>query len=257
VNKIGADAYEGPGLTVQWVEVEGPLHESWPPESHHRIFGALTQKPAPIYNQSKRVEVVSDQPLVDAERILRNFTRRAFRRAVTDDDVQPFVHVVETRLVEKYSFEQAMRAALKGVLMSPEFLFLREQPGQLSDFALASRLSYFLWSTMPDDELFELANKGQLRANLAAQVQRMVKDAKSSALMKNFGGQWLTLRKLENVDPDGKLFPKFDDDLRAAMREETELFFEAIVREDRSILDAVHDYAANGQGRLNSILAGD
>ena len=91
VHKIGADKYEGPGLAVQWVEVEGPLHDTWPPASHRRIFGDLPQAPAPVFNNRNRVEVVSKDPEADAERILRDFARRAFRRAVTDDDIKPFV----------------------------------------------------------------------------------------------------------------------------------------------------------------------
>src|SRR5204862_296899 len=136
VNAIGGDKYEGPGLAIQWIEAEGPLHDVWPPESQRRSFGDMKQKSAPAYNAGTRVEVDSDQPLVDAERILRDFTRRAFRRAVTDADVEPFVTVVKDKLAAHYSFELAMRAALKGVLMSPEFLFLHETPGKLDDFAL-------------------------------------------------------------------------------------------------------------------------
>ena len=104
----------GTGLAVQWVEVEGPLNDTWPPESHRRIFGDLAQKPAPIYNHSDRVEVVSNDPEADAERILRDFARRAFRRAVTDDDVKPFVALVKAKLAEKQSFEQAVRVGLAG-----------------------------------------------------------------------------------------------------------------------------------------------
>ena len=252
VNKIGAEAYEGPGLAVQWVEVEGPLHETWPPESHRRIFGELAQKPAPIYNQNKRVEVVSDQPLADAERILRSFTRRAFRRAVTDDDVQPFVHVVDTRLAEKYSFEQAIRAALKGVLMSPEFLFLREQPGQLSDFALASRLSYFLWSTMPDEELSALAEQNKLRQPgvLRAQVERMLHHPKAAAFTENFVGQWLGLREIDATEPSHIVYPEFDHMLKVSMIRETELFFDEVLKDDLSVTNFVTSEFSMLNGRL-------
>ena len=162
VNKIGADVYQGQGLAVQWVEVEGPLHDTWPPESQRRIFGDQPQKLAPTYNYSKRVEVTSKDPEADAERILRGFGRRAFRRAVTDDDIKPFMKLFKARVAEKYSFEQAIRVALMGMMVSPEFLFLREKAGKLDDFALASRLSYFLWSSMPDDELLTLAEEKKL-----------------------------------------------------------------------------------------------
>src|SRR5712691_3167937 len=161
VTKVGAEKYEGPGLGVEWVEVEGPLHDAWPPESHRRLFGDLEQAPAPIYNSSKRVEVVSKAPLVDADRILRTFARRAFRRPVTDADIQPFLALVESKLAAKQSFEQAVRVGLAGIMVSPQFLFLREEPGKLDDFALASRLSYFLWSTMPDEELVSLVERSR------------------------------------------------------------------------------------------------
>ena len=162
VHKIGADKYEGPGLEVQWVEVEGPLHDTWPPESHRRIFGDLEQKPAPVFNNSNRVEAESNHPEADAEKILRDFARRAFRRGVTDAKMKPFLELVKKKLAAKQSFEKAVRVGLTAIMVSQDFLFLREKPGKLDDFALASRLSYFLWSTMPDEELLAARRKGKL-----------------------------------------------------------------------------------------------
>ena len=183
IEKAGADKYKGPGLAIQWVEIEGPLHETWPPPSHRRIFGDLPQAPVPTAEDGKRVEVVSKQPLVDAERLLRDFARRAFRRAVTDDEIKPFLARVKAKLDANFSFEQAMRVGLKAVLVSPHFLFLQEKPGKLDDFALASRLSYFLWSSMPDEELLGLAGRGKLSQadTLRTQVERMLKDAKAAS----------------------------------------------------------------------------
>src|SRR5262249_35365550 len=141
-----------------------------------------------------------------------------------------------------------IRLLMQGVQVSPPILFRIEldPPGAkpqaaylISEYELASRLSYFLWSSMPDDELLRLAGQGKLRQNLEAQVRRMMKDAKSSAFVQNFGDQWLTLRNLQTIAPDQKLFPTFSDNLRAAMLRETELFFEAVLREDRSILDFI------------------
>src|SRR5690606_26459642 len=130
-------------------------------------------------------------------------------------------------------------------LCSPKFLFraeLDQQPESsairpLTEFQLASRLSYFLWSSMPDDELLDLAEKQQLTANLESQVRRMLQDPKASALVENFAPQWLQIQRLETFSPDATLFPQFNEDLRAAMRRETELFFASIMREDRSVLD--------------------
>ena len=241
VDKIGADKYDGPGLAVEWVEVEGPLHDVWPPESHRRIFGDLPQEPAPAYNQRNRVEVVSKEPLADAQRILLNFARRAFRRTVTLDDVKPFLALVESRLAENYSFEQAVRVALKGVLVSPDFLYLREKPGKLDDFALASRLSYFLWSTMPDEELLALAEAGKLtdRDLLRQQVERMLTSPKAAAFTDNFVGQWLGLREIDFTEPDRLLYPEFDDMLKAAIVRETHLFFDEILQNDLSLTNFV------------------
>ena len=202
VTKVGAENYKGPGLVVQWVDVDGPLLDSWPPESHRRLFGDLPQ--APVAGRPNRREVVSQQPLVDAERILRDFTRRAFRRPVTDEDIKPFLARVQTKLEQNDSFEQAMRVGLKAVLVSQPFLFLREKPGKLDDFALAGRLSYFLWSSTPDEKLLTLAEQGKLSSPdvLREQVERMLQDPKAAAFTENFAGQWLGLRAIDATMPD-------------------------------------------------------
>jgi hypothetical protein len=252
VKQVGAEKWDRPGLAIQYVEVEGPLNETWPPESHRRLFGDMPQKTFGIYNFRDRVEVVSEQPLVDAERILANFTRRAFRRIVTADDVAPFVAVVKSRLAAGYPFEPAMRAALKGVLISPEFLFLREQPGKLDDFALASRLSYFLWSTMPDDELFTLAEQNKLSQPdvLRRQVERLLSDPKSAAFTQNFAGQWLGLREIDATEPSHLLYPEFDHLLKVSMIRETELFFEEVLKHDLSLTNFVASDFAMLNGRV-------
>lgn len=252
VHKIGADKYDGPGLAVQWVDVEGPLHDIWPPESHRRIFGGLAQKPAPAFNNSQRVEVASMDPEADAGRILRTFARRAFRRAATEDDVKPYLALVKARLAAKHTFEQAMRVGLMGIMLSPEFLFLQEKPGKLDDFALASRLSYFLWSTMPDEELLVLAEQNKLGqpATLRSQVERMLKDAKAAAFTENFVGQWLGLRDIDATMPSHILYPEFDDMLRASMLKETYLFFNEVLKDDLSITHFVHADFSMLNGRL-------
>lgn len=252
VDKIGADKYEGPGLAVDWVEVEGPLHDTWPPKSHRLIFGDLPQTPALNYNQSDRVEVTSTDPLVDAERILAAFTRRAFRRPVAESEVQAYLALVERALSQKRTFEQAMRVGLTGVLVSPEFLFLRETSGQLDSFALASRLSYFFWSTMPDDELFALAEANQLQKPevLRQQVERMLNDPRAESFTKNFVGQWLGLRDIDFTMPSPQLYPEFDDMLKASMVRETELFFAQLLKEDLSIMNFVDSDFTMLNGRL-------
>ena len=252
VHKIGADKYEGPGLAVQWVEMEGPLNDTWPPESHRRIFGDLEQKPSPVFNNSNRVEVVSNNPEADAERILRDFARRAFRRSVTDADVKPFVELVKKKLAAKQSFEQAVRVGLMAIMVSPDFLFLREKPGKLDDFALAIRLSYFLWSTMPDEELLTLAEKGKLSQpeTLRRQVERMLKHPKAAAFTENFVGQWLGLREIDSTEPSHLLYPEFDHMLKVSMIRETELFFAEVLKDDLSLTNFVASDFTMLNGRL-------
>jgi hypothetical protein len=252
VNKIGADKFEGKGLAVQFIEVEGPLFETWPPESHRRIFGDLPQKAAPIYNFSKRVEVTSKEPEVDAEKILRSFARRAFRRAVTDDEITPFLKLVKNRLEKKHTFEQAMRVGLTAIMVSPDFLFLREKAGKLDDFAIASRLSYFLWSTMPDEELLTLAEQKKLTdpRTLHAQVERMLKDAKASAFTTNFVSQWLNLREIDATIPSHIHYPEYDDMLKHSMLRETYLFFDELLKDDLGLTNFVHADFSMLNGRL-------
>jgi hypothetical protein len=240
VEKVGADKYKGPGLVIQWVDIEGPLLESWPPPSHQRIFGDMKQAVVPGPSDPERREVVSQQPMADAERIIRGFARRAFRRAVTDDDIKPFLARVKSKLDQNYSFEQSVRVGLKGVLVSPEFLFLRETTA-LDDYALASRLSYFLWSSMPDEQLLKLADESKLREPgvLSQQVERMLGDVKARAFTENFVGQWLSLRAIDATSPDPKLYPEYDDILKTAMAKEAVLFFDEVLKNDLSLTNFV------------------
>jgi len=182
-----------------------------------------------------------------AKQILSNFARRAYRRPVTDADLQiPLKFYRDTRTGSE--FDAGIERGLRALLVSPEFLFRVEQDPaniasntayRLTDLELATRLSFFLWSSIPDDELLDLAIAGKLKepAVLEKQVRRMLADPRSEALVNNFADQWLYLRNLENIIPDARLFPDYDDNLRQAMRRETELFFESIMREDRNVVD--------------------
>jgi mono/diheme cytochrome c family protein len=183
-----------------------------------------------------------------AARIMRSFVRRAFRRPVTAADVAKYVRLVEDAQREEGSLAEGLAVGIQAVLVSPDFLFRleRDRPGRstavpISQHELATRLSYFLWSSMPDAELRRVASAGTLRdpAVLAAQVRRMLRDAKSRALAENFGGQWLQFRGLESTTRDRERFPDFEDYLRFSMRRETALFLEHVIREDGSILDFI------------------
>ena len=252
VEKIGAGNYKGPGLAIQWVDVEGPLLESWPPLGHKSIFGDMPRERSPGADDPDRMEVVSQQPLADAGRILHQFARRAFRRTVTDEDIQPFLTRVKARLDENYSFEQAVRVGLKGIMVSPDFLFLRERndkaapatapvPGMLDDYALASRLSYFLWSSMPDEELLQLAAARKLLDPdvMRHQVERLLNDHKARAFTENFTGQWLSLRAIDATAPDRTLYPEYDDVLKTASLKEPKLFFNEVLQHDLSLTNFV------------------
>jgi len=221
-------------LIIQFLEVEGPLGE-----------------PVPNLNEiGKRLVVVQPGNGVSkreaAQQVITRFATRAYRRPVQPAEVQRLLALYDMAEQSGEPFEKGIQLALTAVLVSPHFLFKVEldRPAQrpdgsylISEFELATRLSYFLWSSMPDDELFGLAEQGRLRKELEAQVKRMLLDPKSSALVENFAGQWLQLRSLKTIQPDPDLFPEFDEALRSAMIRETELFFQEIVKEDRSVLE--------------------
>jgi hypothetical protein len=188
-----------------------------------------------------------------AKRILATVMRRAYRRPVNDGDVDRALRFYRDARRDS-GFENGIEMALRAVLVSPEFLFRVEQDPsgiaprtayKVSDLELASRLSFFLWSSIPDDELLDAAAQGRLKsaAEVERQARRMLADSRSRALVDNFADQWLYLRNLASASPDMRLFAGFDDNLRRAFREETELFFESVMREDRSVLDLLRaDY---------------
>ncbi len=188
-----------------------------------------------------------------AKKILTTLARRAFRRPVTDADVKPLLAFYEAGR-QAGEFDDGIQQALEVLLVSPDFLFRVERDPRtvplngvyrLNDIELASRLSFFLWSSIPDDELLNLAEQGKLAgqgtlkdsAIVEQQIRRMLADPRSQALVGNFGGQWLHLRNLETVKPDPDVFAGFDESLRQSFQRETELFFESILREDRSLFE--------------------
>jgi mono/diheme cytochrome c family protein len=182
-----------------------------------------------------------------AKKILSNIAHRAYRRPVTDHDTTQLLTLYKTG-AQSGGFEAGVRLALQKVLVSPDFLFRAEQDPagaargsiyRISDVELASRLSFFLWSSIPDDQLLAVAESGRLSdpAVLQAQVKRMLADPRSQALVKNFAGQWLFLRNVARITPDTTTYPYFDENLRQALQKETELLIESQVRDDRSVAD--------------------
>lgn len=219
-------------LIVEYLEIIGPAGPQVYPESHKRIFISKPAGPA----DEKRV----------AREIVSHFAERAYRRPVTSKEVDRLLRFYEMARGEGENFESGVKLSLQAVLVSPHFLFrgeLQPEPNNpnktypVDEFALASRLSYFLWSSMPDDELFAHAQGGTLRKNLDSQVKRMLRDPKAEAFVQNFVGQWLQLRNLQLVAPDPTEFPDFDEELRAAMQKETELLFANVMKQDRSLCE--------------------
>lgn len=226
-----------PGITIQWMEVEGPLApESWPPASHRVLFGDLPLAPAPA-GSVPAVEVVSADPDKDAQRLLRSFLERASCGPVAEESVGVFHRLVLARLGAGDSFAAAMVKGYEAILCSGHFLFLTE-PSDRPDGedAIAARLSHFLWSTAPDERLRALAKEGKLRDRevLLAEVDRLVADPRFDRFVADFTDQWLNLRQLRRDQPDGRLYPEYrvDEYLVASMEKETRSFFTAMVREN-------------------------
>ncbi len=187
-----------------------------------------------------------DIPQIDQTReVLTRLLRKAYRRPPTENEIEQLTQYVESVQADGTKWEAGIQQAIKVILCSPKFLFRLElddrpqtdEPHPIDEWHLASRLSFFLWSSIPDDTLLELAEKNQLTESLDAQVQRMLADPKASELASNFGTQWLQIQRLDTVTPDPERFPSFSNKLRASMLKETELFLESIFREDQSIID--------------------
>jgi hypothetical protein len=223
---LDKDRFARPLLYLDWIELEGPIHPTWPPASHRKILWASP-------NEGK-------DEAAYAREVLERFMTRAYRRPATPAEVDGKLALFSRIRAEKPSFVEAIKTPLAAVLASPHFLYLVEPEAAadgvrpLSAEELASRLSYFLWSSMPDDELFRAAAAGALAtpANLRAQATRLLADAKSDAFVKNFTGQWLGLRKVGANPPAKTLYPEYDRHLETSIVRETEGFFAEILRHD-------------------------
>lgn len=224
IKKVPGKKY--PGVGIGPIEVTGPIIEQWPPASHTKLLGDID---------------LGTAGLADAERILRQFIPRAFRRPATDEEILRYLALARKGVEAKRPFLESLKASIVAVLCSPNFLYLREdvRPAttRVSDFELASRLSYFLWSTTPDAELLELARAGQLRQPevLRKQTERLLQDIKARAFVSNFTGQWLRLRQINETVPDKKLYGKFDELLQMSMVKEGEEFFRELLTQNLPI----------------------
>lgn len=226
---------EPPTFFLDWMEIEGPLQEEWPPASHKQLLFAGDDRYDMDY----------------AREIFERFLPRAYRRPVSEEEVNSVVDLVGTELIKTNDFPESLRVGLQRVLTSPSFLFIRHggtdsvsppeedghaSRGLLDDYALASRLSYFLWSTMPDEELLTLAESGTLNdpKTLGQQVDRMLKDPRSGALVENFAGQWLSIREFGSVMPAAD-YRDYDAELEAASKQEAYAFFGEVLKRNLAI----------------------
>jgi DNA-directed RNA polymerase subunit RPC12/RpoP len=224
---------------------------SLPPLLMEKYLRAAEEIVAKLYKDIALRTKILGKPVTsrtEARAVIEKFTTLAYRRPVTPDEVRRLMKFVESARENGVSHDDGLRTAITAILVSPHFLFRVEldrgtakEATLLNEWELASRLSYFLWSSMPDEELFRLAREKKLREPgvLEGQVRRLLKDPKSKALADNFASQWLTTRSLDSFTPDPKLFPEFNGGLRRLMLRETELFFLHIARENRSILEFI------------------
>lgn len=246
-----SSTYEAPRMDVDYVRLEGPFNPTGPGDtpSRRRVFVCRPTSPS------------DEEPC--AREILETLAHRAYRRPATQSDVDTLFEFYQIGRTEG-DFERGIQEALARLLVSPQFLFRIERDPvevspdgiySISDLELASRLSFFLWSSIPDAQLLEVAARGALRTpgELESQVERMLADPRASALARNFGGQWLFIRNLQAVDPDASSYPEFDDNLRVAFQRETELFLEYQLRENRpleELLTANYTFANERLGRF-------
>ena len=251
--------YTGPCIVSDWLDLEGPLNDVWPPRSHRLLFGEMPMTEfkkeehkdvRPPVRRPVKQEIIgtnnrpvpvngiwtvqSENALADADRLLANFLPKAFRRPVPEEVRKGYVARVAERLKAGDCFETAMRNAYRTALCSPGFLYHFEPEGKLDDYALASRLSYWLWNSRPDDTLTELAANGKLHDTkvLNAQVERMLKDAKAQRFVDDFLGQWLKLRSIAANDPDKKLYPEFSPYMQDSMVAETRAYFRELIEQN-------------------------
>ena len=290
--------YVGPGIAIDWLEVEGPLHESWPPQSHRRLFDEMPIVPfdaktggRPPHREpvkqivghafpsnreltkedtaSPLVSVATTAPEADAARLLASFMPKAFRRVVTDDEVRQYAGLAAARVAAGDCFEDAMIHAYKAVLCSHDFLFVNAprlaggggddgdngftSHRRLTPEGLATRLSLWLWDSLPDESLLAAARSGALDepAKLAAEIDRMIADPRFDRFVSRFLEQWLDLRKLDDTQPDRRMYPEYRHILRASMAEESQAFFKDLVARDLPVTNLV----ASDVAMLNRTLA--
>ena len=223
------DGRDMPRLRIRSVEFEGPYYESWPPATHRNIFNT---------------SVTDAEPAVEARAILRSFATRAFRRPVTDTELEAIFSVWQTSFASSGNHRQSIKDALLVVLNAPQFLFLIEnsqtpEPEDLDPYELASKLSYFLWNTAPDQRLLELASKNELHHSLDTEIERLIGDPRFEQFINEFASQWLSLDKLDVVSVDSKRFPRLTRDAKTQLRQEPVQFLRYIIEQNLPLRNLV------------------
>lgn len=249
--KAALDLDKLPRLFIDYIELEGPLSGRWPPQSRTQLYAALGDNRPAAGEEYEPID--TNDARQTARLIIAEYLPRAFRRSVAASEIDAVVAVVEEELRNDKTFEQALKTGLVAMLCSPAFLYLFEPTSpqtpaaqrQLTDAELASRMSYFLWSSMPDDELFRAVESGQFRqpAELQKQFNRMFEDAKSDALTNDFAVQWLKIAEFDKFQPDERIFHEYYATrfagIGADMRQEPLSFFREILRKDLSVLNFI------------------
>jgi len=238
-NSQPASEFGGEGVRIRQVTVEGPLETTWPPERTQKLFPGLEWK----YNVVGALMGRAFYPKLTRSKsehlrtIVSAFAEKAFCRKVNDDEIGKLVSLAKPSLEAGRDFVECVRIPLRAILVSPELLFQKGPAGKLDDIALASRLSYFLWRSPPDQELQQIAHAGQLsdRETLSAEVDRMLDHPKCDRFVHEFLGQWLELNRIDATTPDTYLYPEYDDVLRRAMLAQTHEFFAHLISEDLSV----------------------
>ncbi len=224
------DNWMGEGIALKSLTIEGPLFDVWPPESTRQLLTGVE------FEDTGEIRLTKE-PYEHVVDIVARFAPLAFRRPLVEDELEAYASLAKPLLDDGQPFIEAIRAPLRAVLSAPPFLFHAGEPGDLDDFALATRLSYFLWRSMPDPDLFDLARAGRLNdpAVLTAQVDRMLDDPRNERFVSDYAGQALRLYEMRQTSPDSGLYPEYDDRLGQAMRQETELFPTELIAEDLSV----------------------
>ena len=256
-----AAEYRGPGLAIQHIEIEGPVIGEFPSRGHQLLFTGIDRREIPPRNPQDRnrpwyvpkFQVLADDPAAAAIPALTRVASTAFRRPATVEQVQPFLDLFQQEKEQGATTEEALRTAVTAIFCSPDFLFLREPPGKLDDYALASRLSYFLRRSIPDSELLAAAAAGQLTSDPAAlrsHAERLLKHPDSSRFVQDFTDAWLNLRDIDFTTPDGQLFPEFDPYLQWSMLAETRAFFRELLDQNLGVVNLIKSDFAMLNNRL-------